>query len=76
MCLAIPARVVKVSKDRIATVDFGGVRRKADLTLVPDAVEGDYVLIHAGYAIQKISKEDALEILELWKEVANFESAT
>ncbi len=72
MCLAIPARVVSVSGDK-AQVDFGEkVLREVNVTLV-DAKVDDYVLVHAGYAIQKLDKQDALETLSLWKEVLDAE---
>jgi hydrogenase expression/formation protein HypC len=68
MCLAIPARIVSVVGDK-AQVDFGEkVLREVNVTLV-DAKVGDYVLVHAGYAIQTMSEKDALETLSLWNEV-------
>lgn len=68
MCLAIPARVLRVDGDR-AQVDFGeGVLREVNVTLV-DAKVGNYVLVHAGYAIQTLDEKDALETLALWKEL-------
>jgi hydrogenase expression/formation protein HypC len=68
MCLAIPARVTSVNGDK-AQVDFGeGVLREVNVTLV-EAKEGDYVLVHAGYAIQTMDKKDALETLSLWNEI-------
>ncbi len=68
MCLAIPARVIRVD-DGKAQVDFGeGVLRDVNVTLV-DAKVGDYVLVHAGYAIQTVDEKDALETLALWKEI-------
>jgi len=68
MCLAIPAKVVDISGDG-AKVDFGeGVLRDVNVMLV-DAKVGDYVLVHAGYAIQVLSEEDALETLRLWNEI-------
>jgi len=68
MCLAIPARVMSVDGDK-AQVDFGeGVLREVNVTLV-NAKVGDYVLVHAGYAIQLMDEKDALETLSLWNEI-------
>ena len=68
MCLAIPARVTSVNGDK-AQVDFGEkVLREVNVTLV-EAKVGDYVLVHAGYAIQKLDEQDALETLSLWNEI-------
>ena len=68
MCLAIPARVMSVKGEK-AQVDFGeGVLRDVNVTLV-DAKVGEYVLVHAGYAIQKMDEKEAKETLELWNEI-------
>ena len=68
MCLAIPARVTAVDGDK-AKVDFGeGVLREVNVSLVDPKV-GDYVLVHAGYAIEKMGEKDALETLALWDEI-------
>lgn len=73
MCLAIPAKVMNVEGDE-ARVDFGeGVLREVNVTLV-DAKVDDYVLVHAGYAIQVLSEEEALETLRLWNEVLETEA--
>ena len=72
MCLAIPAKVVSIERDK-AGVDFGGgVVREVNVTLVNVEV-GDYVLVHAGYAIQTLDKGEALETLRLWNEILEFE---
>ncbi len=72
MCLAIPARIVEV-KGSIAKVDFGeGVLREVNVSLV-EAKIGDYVLVHAGYAIQVLSEEEAKETLKLWSEILEFQ---
>jgi hydrogenase expression/formation protein HypC len=68
MCLAIPALVMSVEGTK-ANVDFGqGVVRDVNITLV-EAKVGDYVLVHAGYAIQVIEKKEALETISLWNEI-------
>ncbi len=68
MCLAIPARVMSVKGEK-AQVDFGeGVLRDVNVTLV-DAKVGEYVLVHAGYAIQKMDEAEAKETLALWNEI-------
>lgn len=68
MCLAIPAKVIAV-KDDDARVDFGeGVLREVNVTLV-DVNVGDYVLVHAGYAIQVLGEEEAQKTLRLWNEI-------
>jgi len=73
MCLAIPAKVVSVKGDK-ARVDFGeGVLREVNVTLV-DAKMGDYVLVHAGYAIQVLNEEEAQETLRLWNEILEAEA--
>ena len=68
MCLAIPAKVLGI-QDSTAHVDFGsGVTREVNVMLV-EAKVGDYVLVHAGYAIQVLDEKDALETLRLWDEI-------
>ncbi len=68
MCLAIPARVISIVGDK-AQVDFGEkVLREVNVTLV-EAKVGEYVLVHAGYAIQTMNQKDAQETLSLWNEI-------
>ncbi|TET92034.1 MAG: HypC/HybG/HupF family hydrogenase formation chaperone [Methanomassiliicoccales archaeon] len=67
MCLAIPARVLRINGD-IAEVDFGGTVRQANVSLV-DAKVGEYVIVHAGYAIQILDREDAEETLEMFQQI-------
>jgi len=68
MCLAIPSRIVKID-NLVATVDVYGARRDVNLMLLPEEVTvGDYVLVHAGFAIQKVEREIAEESLKLIKE--------
>jgi hydrogenase expression/formation protein HypC len=68
MCLAVPARVLEIY-DSEAILDFGGVKRRANISFLDDVKVGDYVIVHVGFAIQKMDKEEALESLKLWKEI-------
>lgn len=70
MCLAIPSKIVKI-ENNVATIDVDGVQREASLLLVENPRIGDYVIVHAGFAINKINEEDALESLKLLKEAAS-----
>ncbi len=70
MCLAVPAKVVAIGADRMARIEMGGLTRETDLSLVPEANVGDYVLVHAGYALQKLDEEEAKMTLDLLAEVA------
>jgi hydrogenase expression/formation protein HypC len=69
MCLAIPSKIVKVD-NHMAVIDVDGVRRECSLLLVEDAREGDYVIVHAGFAISKIDEAAAQETLALLREAA------
>jgi len=66
MCLAVPGRIKSLSGTS-AIVDFGGIERSVHTVLVPGVAEGDYVLVHAGFAIQVIDEEAAEETIELLK---------
>ena len=68
MCLGVPGKVVFINED-IAEVDFGGVRRDVSLLICPGVMEGDYVLVHVGFAIQRLEKKEALETLRLFEEI-------
>lgn len=74
MCLAIPARIVTIEEGHMASVDIMGVTRKISLDLVPDASAGDYVLVHAGFALQVVDEAYAQETLELLKSIPDFEA--
>jgi hydrogenase expression/formation protein HypC len=69
MCLAIPARVLLISDNRMAEVDIHGVTRTVSLDLTPDAEVGSWVLIHAGFSIQVVDEEFAAESWELIKQI-------
>lgn len=69
MCLAIPSKITKI-ENNMAVIDVDGVKREASLLLVEDAQVGDYVIVHAGFAISKIDEQGALETLALLREAA------
>jgi hydrogenase expression/formation protein HypC len=70
MCLAIPSKIIELDK-LMATVEVGGARKSVSLQLMPEEAKlGDYVLVHAGYAIQKVDEEAALEAHRLLREIA------
>ena len=71
MCLAIPSRIEKI-ENSMAVIDVDGVKREASLLLLEDASVGDYVIVHAGFAIQKIDEEAAMETLKFLKEAADY----
>jgi hydrogenase expression/formation protein HypC len=70
MCLAIPGKIISV-KNKIADVDFGGVKRKVGMDLLPDAKIGDYIIVHAGFAIQIIDEKDAKERIKIFEKIQN-----
>jgi hydrogenase expression/formation protein HypC len=73
MCLAVPSEIVSIN-DLLATVDVYGARRDISLMLLPEEVEvGDFVIVHAGFAIQKIDREAGNEALRLIRELVESE---
>ena len=70
MCLAVPARVVAINPDGMGVVELGGVRRDISLDLVDGVGVGDYVIVHVGYALQRMDAHEAEETLALIDEVA------
>jgi hydrogenase expression/formation protein HypC len=74
MCLAIPSEIVEI-RNQTAIIDLAGVRREVSLVLLPEeASVGEYVLVHAGFAIQKIDKEAAEETLQLLEQIVAMEA--
>jgi len=69
MCLAIPSKIVEIN-DQMAVIDVDGVQRGCSLLLIEDPKIGEYVIVHAGFAIHKIDEQSAAESLELLKEAA------
>jgi len=68
MCLAVPAKIVKIDGE-IALVEINGIMRKGNVSLVGEVEPGDYVLLHAGFAIQKWSEDDVQEYRRIMEEM-------
>lgn len=71
MCLSVPAQIIKIEGDK-ASVSTGGTEYEASLTMLENAEVGDYVLVHTGFALQKISEQDAIETYKLIQELEEF----
>jgi hydrogenase expression/formation protein HypC len=71
MCLAIPSKIVQ-KNGNLAVIDVDGVRRDANLMLLEDAEVGDWIIVHAGFAIHKIDEKSALETISFLREAAEF----
>lgn len=70
MCLGVPAKVLETG-DATAVVELGGVRREISAMLLDDVSVGDWVIVHAGFAIEKLSEEEAQRTLSLLREIAD-----
>jgi hydrogenase expression/formation protein HypC len=73
MCLAVPGKIVEIYQDRglrMCKVDFGGAVREACIETLPEAVVGDYTIVHAGFALNLLSEEEAQETLDLLRQMA------
>ncbi|MBY9018279.1 MAG: HypC/HybG/HupF family hydrogenase formation chaperone [Candidatus Lokiarchaeota archaeon] len=71
MCLAVPGKIISIDKENnSALIDFDGLKQTVIIALIMDPEVGKYVIVHAGYAIEQMSEEIALEAIEQWKEIA------
>jgi hydrogenase expression/formation protein HypC len=73
MCLAVPGKVISIAGEdpimRSGKVDFGGISKEVSLAYVPDVKEGDYVIVHVGFAISKVDEDEAKQVFEYLKEI-------
>ena len=73
MCLAVPGKIVEIRDNdpvtRMGVVDFGGARKEINLSFVPEAKTGDYVLVHAGFALNTIDEKEAYQVFEYLREM-------
>jgi hydrogenase expression/formation protein HypC len=77
MCLAVPGKITEIYDQnslRMGRIDFGGVIREACLEALPDAQVGDYTIVHAGFALNLLSEEEARETLDALQEIADIEA--
>ncbi len=74
MCVAIPYQVVAVKDNSWAEIEIAGIRHKVNLALVPEVNAGDWVLVNLGTVIAKIEEDEAKEIINLYKEIAEAET--
>jgi len=71
MCLAIPGKILQINKENhTALVDFDGIKQNVIVALILNPEVGNYVIVHAGYAIEQMDENEALEAIEQWKEIA------
>jgi hydrogenase expression/formation protein HypC len=80
MCLGVPGKILSIEPNPLGMtmgkVSFGGVAKEVCLAYVPEAQVGDYVIVHAGFALNKLDETEALEVFELLKEMGELEDAT
>ncbi len=71
MCLAIPGKIIELNEDgTTALVDFDGIQQNVIIALIMNPEIGNYVVVHAGYAIEQMNEKEAMEALEQWKDIA------
>jgi len=71
MCLAIPGKILEIKNDgKTALVDFDGLKQEVIIALLLNPEVGNYVIVHAGYAIEQMNEKEALEAIDQWKELA------
>lgn len=76
MCLGVPGKIIEIYQKgglRMCKVDFGGVTREACIETLPEAKVGEFTIIHAGFALNLLSEEDAKETLDLLRQIGSFE---
>lgn len=70
MCLAAPMKIVNVLSDELAEYELGGQKNRVNITMLDDVKSGEYVIVHAGFAIEKMNAEEAEATLELFRQIA------
>ncbi len=73
MCLGIPGKIITIYEDhgtKMAKIDFGGISREACIEVIPDAKPGDWTIVHAGFALNLLNEEEAIETLDMLREIS------
>ncbi len=73
MCLGIPGKIITIYEDhgtKMAKIDFGGITREACIEVIPDAKPGDWTIVHAGFALNLLNEEEAIETLDMLREIS------
>jgi hydrogenase expression/formation protein HypC len=73
MCLAVPMKVIS-RNDAIGMTEMAGVKKEVSFMILPEAEVGDYVIVHAGFAIQRLNEEEAQKTLDLFREMADLDT--
>lgn len=71
MCVAVPGKILALDEGDLATVDFGGTTREVSVAFLEEPSIGDYVIVHAGFALHKVEPEAARETLEMMRQIFN-----
>ncbi|HOT01901.1 MAG TPA: HypC/HybG/HupF family hydrogenase formation chaperone [Acidobacteriota bacterium] len=71
MCVAVPMQIVSIPAADRCIAEIGGISREVSLMLLPDAAVGDYVIVHAGFAIERLDEEEAMRTLELFRQLGD-----
>lgn len=72
MCLAVPAEVIEILDNDLVTIDVGGAKSRINVSLVDGVSVGDFVLVHAGFAIEKVDETEARRTMELFEQLEQF----
>lgn len=72
MCLAVPMKLIEIEGDK-GIVELSGVKKEVSLRLLKEVKKGDYLIIHAGFAIERMDEEEAQETLKIWEEIDRIE---
>lgn len=70
MCLAVPAKIIKLTDKENALCDFNGVEKEVNISLIPNPIAGDWVIVHVGFALNRIDEKEALKTQQLLQSIA------